>query len=318
MRTLLIRLGVFVVFLTLVFPYGVSAQEQGQDLLPQPSVDLPVKSMDDLGKKDDHAYVSTEFKNLSQMYWAIGRLDINSDEDIDNYLKIHECSLVDQYYYNDFEWRKIRDATRKMIKANLATFPRHFEVILPLSIGRYDKEAEAFEIEQKSQYNSARKFEVQTNFNTKFCNKWSAVDMKNYLENIVLYLNRPLTLKSIPAAPELAQLFIEEVAAQYADVDPDLKPFLYERTAYLRMKVKVTLFKEEIMLSASDTRALLYADLHGIEIYADPRMTKLMYSEDMRAKGRVRHLKKDNPEKSGNKKEPAQDYGSSTYVAPAN
>jgi hypothetical protein len=51
----------------------------------------------------------------------------------------------------------------------------------------------------------------------------------------------------------------------------------YQRVAYLRLKVHLTKYKETTRSTSGDLRAVVFAVLDGVEVYADSRKLKPMY-----------------------------------------
>jgi hypothetical protein len=58
----------------------------------------------------------------------------------------------------------------------------------------------------------------------------------------------------------------------------------YERIAFLRAKVRITSFKEYVPGRHGELQAVVFAQLDGIEIYADLERQKLLYKEDKKEK----------------------------------
>lgn len=246
----------------------------------------------DFYETNEDDYVEPNFPNLSQLYWAIGKFDIADDKLIDYYLMINECELYMQFYHNDFEWTKIQTATRDHILTHMNEFPTRFEILSPLPLGRYDQDKEEFEITKESKINGLRRLDFPMNMlgYKEVCARVG--EIYEYPPNIVVILNRPFILEKVPVKRELAKLYIEEAKSFYDALPPRLQLVNYERLAFLRLKIKVTQYKNTVRL-IDGLRAVVFGRLEGYEIYADQDKLKPLYTKTYEDK-RFRRLRKPN------------------------
>ena len=124
---------------TLLQPHDSAMQQTV--LLPRPFPKIwkmTVITKPNKSGRDDQ-YLPTTLENLAKLYWAVGKFTVDDDVAVDNYLRITECPIVLQYFHNDFEWQKIREATRQNLLSHMAGFPRHFEIVEEISLGDYDQ-----------------------------------------------------------------------------------------------------------------------------------------------------------------------------------
>jgi hypothetical protein len=231
-------------------------------------------------------YQLTTIHNLSNLYWELGMEDLKDDDAIDRYLFINDCDLYMKYSHNEFEWNKIKEATRKYLAKNMALFPTHFEILLPLAVGKYDQERGEFDIEAESRLNNVKKMDVAPNFGVPVCR--SQGEWKTYPKNIILVLIRPFTLKSFPASPELADLYINSTAQEYSKIPLQEGFARYQRIAFLRLKVHIIQYLETVIFRTR-WRAVVVGQLDGYEIYADHEKFKLLYAQDVKDESGKRH-----------------------------
>lgn len=239
-------------------------------------------------QKQDDGYVPANFQNLSKLYWAMGKMDIAKDANIDNFLLINECPLFKQYYNNDIEWAELRRATREKIMRDMPTYPRKFEVMLPIYLGEYDTQTQSFAIRPESDYTNVQRLEVAPNAQyQRICDR--AGDVPEYPRNIIVTLSRPFSLQKVPVPEELAKLYIEETRIKFETLPAKFRSEKYRRIAYLRLRITASQYKETIIVEARFLRAVFFARWDGFEIYADPYKEKLLYKEEaktMRARQR--------------------------------
>jgi hypothetical protein len=231
-------------------------------------------------------YQLTTIHNLSNLYWSLGMEDLKDDDAIDHYLFINDCDLYMKYSHNEFEWNKIKEATRKYLAKNMALFPTRFEILLPLAVGKYDQERGEFDIDPESQLNNVKKMDVAPNFGVPVCR--SQGEWKTYPKNFILVLIRPFTLKSFPASPELADLYINSTAQEYSKIPLQEGFARYQRMAFLRLKVHIIQYLETVLYHTR-WRAVVVGQLEGYEIYADHEKFKLLYAQDVKTDFGKRH-----------------------------
>ena len=229
-------------------------------------------------------YIEPTLDHLADLYWSLGRVDLNSNDDVDNYMMIRECDIYLKYYHNDLEWAQVREAARQTISDKLALFSRKFEIMIPVGVGKYDDVTGIFPLELDSQRIDIKKFVVDYNSPGKeVCGYQQKI--KNYPKNLVLLFSKPWTIKEFPVPAEKASQYID-FTREYILSRPDLtldKQFKrYERIAYLRLKVTVMNFGDvDIPQYLPEQYASVYVNLDGYDVYADKEKKILLYSRDV-------------------------------------
>jgi hypothetical protein len=272
---------------------GVSAGHDPIQLQRQPTDDLDLTGVIlDKETTPTDEYVDPDFENLSHAYWAIGKFLETNNKAVDNFLLINECDLYQKYYYNEFEWAKLRDAARLHIRRNLATFPTTFEILVPIHLGQYDTSKEQFEIMPDSQMSATRRIDALVNSASGgICGITGEID--GYPRNIIVVLSRPFALLNLPVKREIANDFIDNA---FEDHNPNQVNKLRMRTAYLRLKIRLSQYKETVYMQQGGLRAVVMATLEGVEVYGDKKRTKLLYSKAIstkRMRKAMRYIKKE-------------------------
>lgn len=257
---------------------------------PTESLDLTGVIMDkDVPRTDD--YIDPDFENLSHAYWAIGKFLETNNKAVDNFLLINECDLYQKYYYNEFEWAKLREAARLHIRRNLATFPTTFEILVPIKLGQYDTSKEQFDILEESQMTATRRIDVMVNDPAPVCGV--SDEIEDYPRNMIVVLSRPFALLNLPVKREVANDFIDN---SFEDLNLNQVSKLRTRTAYLRLKIRLSQYKETIYMQQAGKRAVVMATLEGVEVYGDKKRSKLLYSKTIstkRMRKAMRYLRKE-------------------------
>lgn len=256
-------------------------------------------------KKEDSAgnvsyvYERPTLQKFSQLFWALSKMDLNKNQDVDFFLMINECDIYKDYFHNEFEWQTIRQSSKDFLSQNRATFPLRYEIMQPLKLGEYNTKTEKFDILSDFQIKNARRFEIMaTNYTEDICNYGDrpGAEIPGYPRGLLIELTRPIMMTALPVDPVTARAFIENEVKAFKNLQAQYQNMtnLYlARDAYLVMKVKFFAYRDQIQSRDSGYQlAEVLGILEGIEVYADRKKKKLLYVEDYRRKPKV---KKANP-----------------------
>jgi hypothetical protein len=235
-----------------------------------------------------HTYETPTVATLSKLYWRIGKMDINKPAHINEFLRINECDIYQDYIHNEFEWKKIYASAKSYLKSNSDTFPLRFQAIQPLRLGEYNFEEKAFEIVEDYSVDGIRKLEVlANNFYSDICNLTYRNHIPDYPKGLVVELSRPINLQSIPMEPDKAENFIQQGLIDFRKYKKKMQTHenLHEnRQAFLVLKMKAFSYQGETSTRDGYKLANVLAVLEGVEIYADEELKDLLYEESYRKK----------------------------------
>ena len=238
-----------------------------------------------------YIYEKPSRQKFSRLYWALGMLDLKNDTYIDDFLQINECDIYKDYYYNEFEWKSVRESGRKFLAENSNKFPLRFEVAQPLFLGEYDLHNKSFDILSDYQIKETTRIEVfpQDYADVVCINDGSGrvVQLDGYPIGIVAEFNRPLNLINIPVPEALARAYIDEKMKGFKELDTNkqTQENLYSfRDAYLFLHMKFFAYKSQYTSRENYRLAVILAVLEGFEIYADRDKKMLLWSQDFRKK----------------------------------
>jgi len=222
-------------------------------------------------------YINASIQNLSKLYWKKNTLDINNDEAIKNFLIINECSLYEEFYKDDFEWKRIHDAARAMLKENKESFSDKFKILLPVNLGRYDIEKKGFPISESTSFTDLRRIELGSGYQGEICG--IRRDIKYYPRNIVLSLSRPFDFNFIPLDEHIAQAFIIKRKYDNSSVNY-LKNSIkdYDRPVFTRLRISLTSYQGQTKGTNNSTLAVMFGKIDGIDIFEDPYEKNLLTS----------------------------------------
>lgn len=266
-------------------------------------------------------YEKPTMQNLSKLYWALSKLDLNSDDNIDSFLMINECDLYRDYAHNEFEWKSIRDAARKGIEEDRKTYPLRFRFLQPVKLGEYDFEKEGFHILEEYKIKGVRRFEMMADdYQDSICG--TAKEIAGYPRGLLLQLNRPFILDFLPMKPEKAREFINRKIKPPQGNRPaqQTKEEVYDqRVVYLALNVKIFSFREDFRTREGRDLADFLGVLEGFEIYENQDSVDFIYAENFRRRKKKspleQEMKKHYESKKGVTSEEQGEGGGSTEAA---
>lgn len=211
---------------------------------------------------------------LSQLYWRYNHLDINNDQDVDNFMLLNRCDLYKQFYFDDFAWHEMRQKARISIEKNKNKFPRHIEIAVPIRLGRYNVKTQTFPIMDVKETDM---IEIRALDTQKFsCDKYvEGSNITNYPHKAILVLNTPLNEKKIQSPFEMAMLYNQNF---------ENYPKNRHRPATMVLKVKVFDANPFQNPTGAASTSMLTSVVQEIEFYGDSDRILLLGYEDKRRK----------------------------------
>ena len=219
-------------------------------------------------------YSPFTFSNNARLYWLLHVYSVDNDDMIDNYLKATECDLYSRFFLNEFEWRKVREATRTYLDKFKHTFPRRFEYIQPLSLDRYNFDLKGFPLEEGSVFYQSTRLEMSSYMeNGDKCGNQSITKLKGYPPMAMLSIKQPFKLSFIRANEEMAKEYLKFLESKQIDQTRG-------RPAYIRFRVRIDSYLGEEFASQQ-----IYGNFSGaiesIEVFADREMLFKLYEQPM-------------------------------------
>ncbi len=200
-------------------------------------------------------------------------------------MRINECDIFRDYYFNEFEWRGIREKTRAFLENNKSTFNKRFEFAQPLSLGEYDFNKGGFHVIEDQKINATKRFQLYADdYGAEYC-KINEV-LRDYPNMLVVELNRPLSVDFIPVEEDRARTLVADKIKQFKEAKTKFqnRALLYQfRDAIYVMNLRfISMAGRDERISQDGMAAQLRAVLEGIEVYTDSSRDELLYSLDFR------------------------------------
>lgn len=257
-----------------------------EDKLIFNSPELSAHKLGELEKIIGRSYMYEEPTNrsLSHLLWAVNFYHYEDTWAIDEFMKVNECPIFKNFVTDEFEWAKIRDATKDYLKSNKNEFPTRFQFMMPIKLGDYDEKRKAFKVQKKDKIESLRRFEVFTkDYRALPCYKTDRV-VAGLPRAMIIEYSRPFNLTYVPTPSHVASEFITKTRQEYKQrygARHMTKKNLYEvRIAYLVMKVKIFTHGKHMGNNQYNLPTVqMMGVLEGYDIYADQQKETLLYSE---------------------------------------
>lgn len=219
-------------------------------------------------------YIKPSYTNLAKTLWSLNVHNLADDVAVDNFLKITECGLYSRFYKNEFEWQKIRDATRDYLKKYKGNFPRRYEYVQPLLLDRYDFAIKGFRLMPDSVFQTSDRLEMSRKMQyTRACSEVSFDDIKGYPDGMMVILKQPFAFSFVRVNDDLAQEYLKIISDKGMDITGG-------RPAYIRFRIKIDRYVGETYVS-QDKYAILGGALETIEVFADRDLMFKLYEQSM-------------------------------------
>jgi len=253
--------------------YATSTNSQGQDKKLDIGALGPATSGGKSKAMVENTYVQTTYENLYKLAWSYDAFSSADEEDLNTYLMITECNLYNKFFQNEFEWEKIKIATRKFIADNKDKVPRYYEYVQPIFLGRYDYALQGFPI-----IVDAQEFKGQKNLQfAKFqagetsCGRMDINSRRFPAEGVVSLLS-PLNLAFIRVPLPLAEKYIEWRSKQQ-DIEEG------KRQAYIRYRIRIDGYDGIKSYSLGLDAFNFNGKLMRLDVFADKELLLPLYSQ---------------------------------------
>lgn len=217
-------------------------------------------------------YFEVNYDNLVRTLWAMNAHALDDDLMIDNYLKVTECNLYRKFYMSEFEWQKIRGATRKYLMKYKDTFPKRYEYVQPIFLDRYDFSLRGFSLMPDSVYQQTTRLEIASGvFRNAKCGDSLPSAITGYPDHVALTIRRPFKLSFIRVNEALAKEYLAFLKNRFNNAESG-------RPAFVRFRVRL----DKLLPDSSEAQAL-YTNYEGvvesIEIFADRDLMFKLYEQ---------------------------------------
>lgn len=248
----------------------VSTASYAQTASPPPSVQQQTNEKGELME----TYAPPTFSNISRLFWALNVYSTDNDQLIDDFLKITECDLFTRFYTNEFEWRKIRQATRAYLSKYKSNFPRKFEYIQPIYLDRYNFDLKGFPLQAGSNFEASTRMEMAARMdNGERCGGYDITHLDGYPRAAVLTIKTPFKLSFIRANEDLAKEYLKMLDEKGIDQR-------HGRPAYIRFRVR---FDRYIGMEYNNQikHGNFGGTIESIEVFADRDLMFKLYEQSL-------------------------------------
>ena len=231
----------------------------------------PAFATEDIGE----GYSVPTFREIVQTFTLMGGLDSGNEGVIDEYMNIVYCNIFLKSYSNDFEWNKIRRNMQLRIQEKKENYRLLYEIIGPVTIGRYDFEEQSFPLVGGTALENVGVLSVyRFTPATPICGGGGTQELKYYPFEFFIELNRPLNINNIKVSMDEAEVLLKKIIEYNGDpVDKQAAvPTNIKRQIYIRFRVRVS---EALGVTGRDVgrKAVMRAQLQSIDFFIDREAT---------------------------------------------
>jgi len=227
---------------------------------------------------DDYAEPTLE--NFAHTLMRFKAIDMMNDALLDDYAMITDCEIYENFYSNDFKWSQVRSFMRDSIKMKSDTFPDKYYYEAELQLDRYDFKSKNFRFTDNTAVKGVNTFR----FN--FVNRTGQPrcygrNLENFPSSYEIVIGAPVTIGGLPFSEEDANLLL-----RYLEESKNIYRIIYVRF-YMTVNHIEPLRKSELKSGSQkyiqpgvtgDEGMRVEARLDSVKFYADPAMSKLIYS----------------------------------------
>ena len=218
-----------------------------------------------LGGNEPVVFVPTKLTYLTQSFVKLTGVDLTDNVLIDDFASVNFCSVLGQYFQDEFSWRQAREAIRASIIRNLEDYPEYFYIVGSLPLGRYDFDKKAFVLDEKNQFRRTGQFRIDRNIPK--CGNYSASHLPMAYS---IRLNNPITLSEIEIPEDKAFELTREMD----------KVGNSARNTYVVFFIRMNDFSILSAITSNGTesyQANVRATLLRMRIYTDPFYKNMIY-----------------------------------------
>lgn len=222
------------------------------------------------GKKE--IYAVPDLALMSKAFIKLSGADLDNDTLVDEFASTNYCSIINQFYYDEFKWKEVRQRIRQQIEKDIPTYPETLLLHGTISIGRYDFDKKAFLLNSKSIMRNTGVFTLGLGGeHNKPCvlNKLTAIPPQ-----YILRLANPISMDMIEMPEDKAADILKRIRVLS---DPNAQEAV--RELYVSFFIRINDFnlgKAKWKRDASQP-AVVRATLVSMRIYEDQPRTRMIY-----------------------------------------
>lgn len=220
-----------------------------------------------------------EYSNISRALFKTGVLRANDPAAVEEYLRIAQCGLFEQYGTNDVVWSRIREAQAYDLGLNIPNFNERLEVVGNLELGNYDSLSGGFLIKDNALENlSIVSIYENTSGSLDECqgNQYRSFVPRVHPLRLRARLSQTFNLKTIPLSFERADALIRKIAKDAENTNnPSSRP--------VTMVLRLTLGGQDPLSSTSNPTSInVAAELEELLIYEGPERKELLFRREFK------------------------------------
>ncbi|MCB1539201.1 MAG: DUF4852 domain-containing protein [Alphaproteobacteria bacterium] len=230
---------------------------------------------------DKTEYLPATLDNVSSLLFKKKILKTDDPAAMEEYIRIHNCGLYEQYGRDEFAWNRIRDAMGRDLELRLQDIPDGLEIANEISVDDYDLGSGTFPISNLTKMTNVGQIALIAQSSGQYFPCKS--NEKNYQPfvprmhplNLTLRLDTPVDMTSFPVNRKLADALVNDMANRKDTNNP--------RTVLVVMDVRMNGL-DPMSVSQNPSNRTALGQIDDLRIYEGPRRQMLLYHKDYAAR----------------------------------
>lgn len=222
-------------------------------------------------------YAPSNLENVSNVLFRKGILRADDPAAVEEYIRIHECGLYEQYGRNDFSWSRIREAQSRDLEVHFKNLPEGLEISSTISVEPFDMTNNEFPIiahDRLSNSGLITVFREQTG-SIRPCksDRYNAFVPRVHPLEVIAKIDQPITIATIPMKRADADALVNIMNARTNVGSTD------RRKVQLVLRIRVT-GSDPLSNAGSVLKRNVLATIDDLRIYEGPERKMLLFRKD--------------------------------------
>lgn len=218
-------------------------------------------------------YAQATHASIIKLMWGFHAYDYSDLDAVDNYVRVTECGLYQKYYNDEFEWRKIQQATVSYLQKYSDSVTNYYEIVQPVTIGRYDFDLQGFPITDTPELFNMTAMQITDgqDYGGKECGLPRVTDGK-FSPIAIIKFKTPINLDFIRVPKALAEEFVKFSGGFEGKGESG-------KQVYFRFRIRIDRFSNFASIASVGNVLIFSGKLIQLDVFADQQMFLPLYSQ---------------------------------------
>ncbi len=273
------RLSALAALLMLAFVVALPLAHAQQDTETPAEPASPQTAGNDPASTAGMEYAPLGVASLSDVLFRKGVLKTDDSIALEEYVRIHNCGVYEQYGKDEFAWARIRESMGRDLDIRLQDFPEGLEIQNTIYLQQYDLTTNQFPVEAISRIKDTRRLMlIETNGSILPCgsSKFQRFYPRVHPTRAILRVDQAINLVTIPVNRKIADRVIAEMNDRTNIMEEE------RRSVLAVMRVRVT-GVDPLAVASIPTERTLVGQIDELLVYEGPARKILIFKKDYRS-----------------------------------